>query len=215
MKIGILGSGVVGRALADGFVESGHEVKIGTRNVSQEKIAGWLSQHRRKATAGTFEETVKFGDLLVIALPWSAAQNIAEIGGGAKNFNRKVVIDVTNPIDFSSSFPTLSVGFDTSAGEIIQNQIPNAKVIKALNTINSSQMVNPNFGGQKPTMYICGNDDSAKSQINKILSMFGWDDVIDLGDITMSRYIEPMAMVYIVNAFRTNNWNVGFKLLRV
>jgi predicted dinucleotide-binding enzyme len=86
--------------------------------------------------------------------------------------------------------------------------------VKALNIISSNYMVNPNLGGQKPTMFICGNEDLAKSQVNKILSMFGWDDVIDLGDITMSRYLEPMAMVYIVNSFKTNGWNTGLKLLR-
>src|SRR5689334_14384753 len=131
MKVGVIGSGDVGRALGAGFVSRGHEVKIGTRDPGQEKVQAWVAKNGGKATAGTFEETAKFGELLVLATLWDATPAIIQMAK-PENFAGKVVIDTTNPLDFSKGAPpTLSVGGTNSAGEEVQRLLPKARVVKA------------------------------------------------------------------------------------
>ena len=212
MKVGILGSGDVGRALGHGFVELGHEVKIGTRNSKQEKLQGWLAEHRQ-AAAGSFAEGAAFGDLLVLATLWTGTENAIKMAG-AERFSGKTVIDVTNPLDFSGGVPPrLALGFTDSAGETVQRWLPDAKVVKAFNTIGNAHMFRPQFAEGKPDMFICGNDAQAKSEVTKILGDFGWP-VVDIGGIEGARLLEPLAMLWITYGFKTNTWKHAFSLIR-
>ncbi len=213
MKVGVLGSGDVGQVLGAGFIKYGHEVKMGTRDPQQEKVKNWVAKNGPKASAGSFAEAAQFGELLVLATHGAATENAIKLAG-PKNFFGKVVIETTNPLDFSKGVsPTLSVGFTDSLGEQIQRLIAEAKVVKAFSIVGNAHMVNPQFPGGPPDMFICGNDAGAKAKVTEILKVFGWP-VINLGGIEMSRYLEPLAMVWIVYGFNTNTWNHAFKLLR-
>jgi predicted dinucleotide-binding enzyme len=125
-----------------------------------------------------------------------------------------VLFDATNPLDFSRGVPpTLAVSGDDSGGERIQRWLPDARVVKAFNTVSNVQMVEPHLPGGPPDMFICGEDAEAKQIVTELANSLGWP-VIDLGGIANARYLESMAMVFIVHAFNTGNWNVAFKLLR-
>jgi predicted dinucleotide-binding enzyme len=213
MKVGILGSGAVGQALGKGFADLGHEVKIGTRDPGQDKIKTWVGKTGTKASAGTYAEAASFGELLVLATPWSGTENAIKLSE-RKNFAGKVVIDVTNPLDFASGPPPkLALGHTDSGGEQVQRWIPDAHVVKAFNIIGAPYMVNPQFVGGPPDMFICGNDEKAKRKVTDILTAFKWS-TIDIGGIEGSRYLEPMAMAWVVYGFKTNTWSHAFKLLR-
>jgi predicted dinucleotide-binding enzyme len=214
MKVGILGSGEVGQRLGDGFIELGHTAKIGTRD--PQKVAAWVEKHdgtnNMKAYSGSFEEAAAFGDLIVIATLWTGTQNAIEMAGPA-NFAGKVVIDVTNPLDYSSTPPKLAVGHTDSAGETIQRLLPDAKVVKAFNIVGNPLMLHPDFPGGRPTMFVCGNDEAAKNLVRNVAFSLGWE-TDDIGGIEGSRLLEPLAMLWIVQYFRTKNGNHAFKLLR-
>ena len=217
MKIGILGSGDVGRRLGDGFIELGHLVKIGSRDPQKSEIAQWIGNHGKdgeKASSGTFAEATSFGEVIVIATLWDGTQNAIKMSN-PKNFDDKIVIDVTNPLDFSKGMPPkLAVGHTDSAGEIVQRLLPDAKVIKTFNIVGNPHMVHPDFPCGPPTMFICGNDEEAKKTImDSILTPFGWE-TIDIGGIEGARLLEPLAMLWITYYIRTNNGNHAFKLLR-
>jgi 8-hydroxy-5-deazaflavin:NADPH oxidoreductase len=205
MNIGILGSGDVGRRLGDGFIELGHKVKIGSRDPNKSDIAQWVSSH------GTNEGKA---ELAVLATSWDGIPNAIKTAE-KKNFAGKIVIDVTNPLDFSKGVPPrLAVGYTDSGGETVQRLIPQAKVVKTLNIVGNLHMVHPDFPGGPPTMFVCGNDDDAKKIVtDKILTPFGWETV-DIGGLEGSRLLEPLAMLWISHYFRTNNGNHAFKLLR-
>ncbi len=215
MKIGILGSGDVGRKLGEGFVGLGHTVMIGTRDPNQEKIVSWVKNHGDKVSAGSFSEVAKFGELLVVATPWSGTLEAIRMCD-PKDLVDKLVIDVTNPLDFSTGVsPRLAVGYTDSAGEIVQRLLPEAKVVKAFNTVGNPHMVHPNFPKcGPPTMFICGNDENAKRIVtDDILSKFGWE-TIDIGGIEGSRLLEPLAMLWITCYFQMHSSEHAFKLLR-
>lgn len=213
MKVGILGSGDVGRALGHGFTELENEVKIGTRDPNQEKLKSWLQKHSQRASIGSFAETAAFGEIVVLATLWGGAENVIKIAGPEK-FAGKVVIDVTNPLGFSGGVPPkLAVGHTDSAGERVQRWLPGAKAVKAFNIIGNAYMFRPQFTEGKPDMFICGNEEGAKQQVGKILDDFGWP-VIDLGGIEAARFLEPLAMVWITYGFKTNTWKHAFKFLR-
>ena len=212
MKAGILGSGDVGLKLGDGFLALGHTVKIGTRNTSKENITFWITRHGKNATAGSFEEAASFGDIIILATLWSGTSDAIKLAN-PKNFAGKVTIDVTNPLDFSKGVPSLALGHTNSGGETVQKLLPNAKVVKAFNTVGNPHFFHPDFPGGPPTMFICGNDLDAKKQVTSILSDFGWE-TIDMGGIEGSRLLEPLAMLWINYYFKTNTGNHAFKLLR-
>ena len=213
MRIGIIGSGDVGRALGRGFAARGHDVKLGTRDPGAEKIQDWLANAVGNATAGTFAEAAEFGELLVLATLWEGTENAIQLAG-KESFAGKVLFDATNPLDFSRGVPpTLAVSGDDSGGERIQRWLPDAKVVKAFNTVSNVQMVEPHLPGGPPDMFICGEDAEAKQTVTELANSLGWP-VIDLGGIANARYLESMAMVFIVHAFNTGNWNIAFKLLR-
>jgi predicted dinucleotide-binding enzyme len=220
MKIGILGSGDVGRKIGDGLIEIGHEVKIGTRDPNKEQIVQWVRNHgevdKQKASVGSFSEAASFGDMVIIATQWDGTINAIKMADSAtKNFAGKIVIDVTNPLDFSKGMPPkLAVGHTDSAGETVQRLLPDAKVIKTFNIVGNPHMVHPDFPCGPPTMFICGNNEEAKKMImDSILTPFGWE-TIDIGGIEGARLLEPLAMLWITYYIRTNNGNHAFKLLR-
>lgn len=212
MKIGILGTGDVGQTLGSGFVKLGHSVKMGSRNPNQEKIKTWLARTGENASAGTFSEAAAFGDLVVLATLWTGTENAIRLAD-PKNLAGKVVIDATNPLDFSSMPPKLAVGHTDSGGEQVQRWLPNSHVVKAFNSVGSPHMVYPDFPGGPPDMFICGNDSKAKETVTDLLKAFGWS-VVDIGGIEGSRYLEPLAMIWILQFFRTGSGNHAFKLLR-
>jgi predicted dinucleotide-binding enzyme len=212
MQVGILGSGDVGLKLGDGFVETGNIVRIGTR--SPLKVQSWISKYgNSRASSGNFAEAAAFGELLVIATLWEGTASAIR-SADPKNFEGKVVVDVTNPLDFSKGMPPkLAVGYTDSGGETIQRLLPRAKVVKAFNIVGNTHMFRPEFPGGPPTMFICGNDDDAKETVSKILTSFGWESV-DIGNIEGSRLLEPLAMLWIMHYFKSNNGQHAFKLLR-
>ena len=218
MKIGILGSGEVGRRLGEGFIKLGHAVKIGTRNPNKDEVVRWISGHHKlggEASAGTFKDAAIFGEMIVIATSWDGTGPAIKMAA-PENFSRKIVIDVTNPLDFSKGVPPkLSLGFSDSAGETIQRQIPEAMVVKAFNIVGNPHFVNPDFPkGGPPSMFIAGDNLEAKKVVtDNILTKFGWE-TIDIGGIEGSRLLEPLAFLWISYYFRTGNGDHAFKLLR-
>lgn len=216
MKIGILGSGDVGRRLGKGCIELGHHVMIGSRNPEKKELQKWLEEvnNKEKAFVGSFAETSAFGDLIIIATLWSGTEQAIDLAIPT-NFKDKVVVDTTNPLDFSKdNSPQLSVGFEKSAGEIIQSILSDSKIVKAFNIVGNLHMVKPDFPCGPPTMFICGDSDDAKrTVIEKLTSPFGWE-TIDLGGIDQSRLLEPLAMIWINYYIKAGTANHAFKLLK-
>ncbi len=215
MKIGIIGSGIVGRVLGNAFLSEGHEVMLGTRDTSKEEVVKWKKDNP-KGQAGTFEETSAFGELLVLATNGPATQDIIKMAG-EKNFSGKVVIDATNPI--AAAPPENGVlkyftSLDDSLMERIQKQLPDAKIVKAFNSVGNAFMYKPNFPGGKPTMFICGNDDAAKKTVTDILTAFG-HETEDMGKVEAARAIEPLAILWCIPGFIRNQWTHAFKLLKM
>jgi 8-hydroxy-5-deazaflavin:NADPH oxidoreductase len=209
MKVGILGSGDVGKSFARGFAGLGHEVMIGSR--SPEKLADFASE-TKGVTSGTFEETAAFGDLLALATLGVATEEAIKLAGPS-NFDGKVVIDATNPLDFSAGMPPkLFVGNTDSLGERIQRWIPAARVVKAFNTVGNAYFVNPDFPNGPPDMFIAGNDGDAKKIVSQVCKHWGWG-VIDLGGIESSRHLEPMCMVWVLHGALSGSWSHAFKML--
>jgi 8-hydroxy-5-deazaflavin:NADPH oxidoreductase len=213
LNVGILGSGGVGQALGTGFATLGHDVKIGTRHPNDEKIATWVKKTGGKASAASFSDAATFGDLAVLATAWSGTENAIKLAGAA-NLAGKVVIDATNPLSFApNSPPTLALGWTDSGGEQVQRWLSGAKVVKAFNIVGNAHMFRPQFPGGPPDMFLAGNDAGAKATVTDILKAFGWS-VIDIGGIEGARYLEPLAMAWVLHGIRTNTWNHAFKLLR-
>jgi predicted dinucleotide-binding enzyme len=210
VKVGVLGSGDVGKVLAGGFLKVGHAVRIGSR--SPEKLKDWVASAGDGASAGTFAEAAQFGDIIVLATHGEGTQSAIEMAG-VDNFDGKVIIDATNPLDFSSGGPQLSIGFNDSLGERVQRLLPKARVVKAFNTVGNAHMIDPQFPGGPPTMFIGGNDAEAKKLVTQISEAWGWE-VADLGGIEASRYLEPMCMAWVIYGIRTGTWGHAFKLLR-
>lgn len=211
IRIGILGSGDVGRALATGFAGLGHEVKIGSRD--PQKLHVWADTADARISTGTFDEAARFGDVLVLATLGVATEEAIRLGG-LSAFDGKVVIDTTNPLDFSRGMPpTLSVGTTDSLGERIQRLIPTARVVKAFNTVGNALMVHPQLPGGPPDMFLCGNDADAKALVAQICKHFGWG-VVDIGGIEGSRYLEPMCLTWVLYGVLSGTWTHAFKLLR-
>jgi predicted dinucleotide-binding enzyme len=213
LKIGILGTGDVGRALGNAFIALGHEVKMGSRDASNEKAAAWASTSGINASCGTFADAARFGDVVVLALSWSGTENALHLAGPG-NFAGRVVIDAINPLVFEPGTPiALAIGHTDSAGERIQRWLPSARVVKAFNIVGYGQMFKPDFPGGPPDMFICGNDDAAKRTVTEILTDFGWP-TLDIGGIEGSRLLEPLCLLWVGYAFRTGTRNHAFKLLR-
>jgi predicted dinucleotide-binding enzyme len=210
VKVGILGSGDVGKSFARAFGALGHEVVIGSR--SPEKLSDFVGGEADRVTSGTFEEAARSGDLLVLATHGMATEEALTMAGKS-NFDHKVVIDATNPLDQSSGVPRLAIGFTDSLGEQIQRSIPNARVVKAFNTVGNPLFFKPELPGGPPDMFIGGNDADAKKLVSQVCEAFGWG-VIDLGGIEASRYLEPMCMTWVLHGVISGGWTHAFKMLR-
>lgn len=212
VKVGILGSGDVAKALGHGLATHGWEVMLGSRNPAG--LADWVEKTGKGVQAGSFTDAAAFGEVLVLAVKGSAAKVVLELGG-EKNLVGKTVIDACNPIAEAgpvngvlSYFTTL----DNSLMEQLQGLVPGANFVKAFSCVGSSLMVNPSLNGQVPTMFICGNSELAKEQVREILVAFGWD-IADMGGVEAARAIEPLAMLWCIPGFKNNSWTHAFKLL--
>jgi len=209
MNIGILGSGAVGQALAQGFLKHNYQVMIGTSN--QQKFEEFKSVNKIKI--GTFRETAQFGEILILAVKGLAAQEV--LTTVEKEIAHKIIIDATNPIaDAPPKDGVLKffTSLDDSLMERLQEAYPSTQFVKAFNSIGSAFMVNPLFA-EKPTMFICGNDTSAKESVSKILEQFGFE-VADMGSVIAARAIEPLCMLWCIPGFLNNEWSHAFRLLK-
>ena len=215
MKIGILGSGIVGRVLGSAFIAEGNEVMLGTRDVQKAEVVKWLSENPA-AKAGSFEETASFGELIVLAASGDIMSDVINTAGIA-NFKNKVVIDASNPIDHTKPpvngvLPYFTTT-DESLMEQLQKLLPDAKLVKAFNSVGNAFMYKPDFGGQKPTMFICGNNAEAKKTVTGILDTFGWETE-DMGAVEAARAIEPLCILWCLPGILHNQWSHAFKLLK-
>src|SRR5665213_771303 len=184
MKIGIFGTGDVGRTLANGFLATGNQVMMGSREAGNKNALAWAKEAgaRSAAATGTFSDAAKFAEVVILAVSWTGAENALKLAG-AENLAGKVVIDATNPLRFAPGLaPGLSLGHTDSAGEQVQRWLPEARVVKAFNSVGYSQMFKPEFPDGPPDMFICGNDDAAQKTATDILMSFGWS-TIDIGGI--------------------------------
>jgi 8-hydroxy-5-deazaflavin:NADPH oxidoreductase len=211
MKVGILGSGDVGKVLGSGFLKHGHQVLMGTRTSS--KLADWAKKNP-KGSVGGFADAAKFADLVVLAVKGTIAAE-ALGAAGAANLSGKVVMDATNPI--ADAPPVHGVlkfftNLDESLMERLQREFAAARFVKAFNSVGNAYMVNPQFKGGKPTMFICGNDQAAKQTVRGILDKFGWETA-DMGFVEAARAIEPLCMLWLIPGFLRNEWSHAFKLL--
>jgi predicted dinucleotide-binding enzyme len=212
MKIGIIGSGDVAKALGKGFLTHGHDVVLGTREPA--KLASWLGENP-KGRVGSFAEAANHAELAVLAVKGTVAADAIRAAGGAA-LNGKVVIDATNPIaDAPPEHGVLKyfTTHDESLMERLQREFAGVRFVKAFNSVGSGCMVNPQFKGGKPTMFICGNDAAAKNVVTKILDQFGWETA-DMGAAAAARAIEPLCMLWCIPGFVSNDWVHAFKLLK-
>jgi 8-hydroxy-5-deazaflavin:NADPH oxidoreductase len=212
MNIGIIGSGIVGKQLGIGFTRIGNEVMIGTRDES--KLNDWKKEAGEKASVASNQDAAKFGEINVLATEWSGTENAISLAG-KENFSGKILIDVTNPLDFSQgSPPKIAVPFDNPGGQQVQKWLPDAKVVKAFNIINAYTMINPKLEEGNPDLFIAGNDIKAKEEVTKIAKQLGWVSIIDLGDISEAIWLETLTMLWVHYGFKFNNWTHAFKLLK-
>jgi predicted dinucleotide-binding enzyme len=211
MQVGVLGSGVVAQTLAAGFLSHGHAVTIGTRD--PDKLTGWSAKHP-EARVASVRDAAKAGELLVLAVKGTAAEAVLRAAGDA-NLDGKVVIDATNPIADAPPvhgvlkfFTTL----DESLMERLQRAFPAARFVKAFSCVGNALMVNPELPGGPPTMFICGNDEQARTHVTSVLKKFGWD-VSDLGHAEAARAIEPLCMLWCIPGFLRNDWRHAYRVL--
>lgn len=213
MKVGILGSGIVGQTLADGFIKHGHQVKIGTSNPG--KLKDWLSNAGTKGSVGSFADASSYGELIVLAVKGTVAVNVLE-KAGEENLKDKTVIDATNPIaDAAPENGVLKFFTDLNSSlmEELQKKFSQANFVKAFSCVGNALMVNPDFGGTKPTMFIAGNNDDSKKAVKQILDSFGWE-FEDMGKAEAARAIEPLCILWCIPGFLENKWMHAFKLLK-
>ena len=211
-KIGVLGSGAVGKVLADGFLKHGYEVMLGSREPA--KLAEWMAAAGSRGAAGTFADAARFGDVVVVAVKGTAAEEVVRLIGPG-TLSGKTVIDATNPITDAppvNGVLRLFTTQDESLLERLQRLAPSARFVKAFSSVGNSLMVNPQLPGGPPTMFICGIDAAAKAEVRGILDQFGWGSE-DMGGVDAARAIEPLCVLWCIPGFRQNRWRHAFKLL--
>lgn len=211
MKIGVLGSGTVAQTLASGFLKHGHQVMVGTR--TPKNLAEWASQNPAAST-GSFADAAAFGEVVVLAVKGKVAADALGLAG-AENLSGKTVIDATNPIEDAppvNGVLPFFTNYNESLMEQLQRESPGAHFVKAFNSVGAASMVNPLFEEGKPTMFICGNSESAKKSVSEILDQFGWETA-DMGKAEAARAIEPLCMLWCIHGFTRNQWTHAFKLL--
>ncbi|MEM9009968.1 MAG: NAD(P)-binding domain-containing protein [Pseudomonadota bacterium] len=214
MKIGVLGTGMVGRALASKLASLGHEVMMGARARGNEKASAWATEN--KGQVGSFADAGAFGELVVVATLGSATLGAA-LAAGEDNLAGKVLLDVTNPLDMSAGFPpTLLPDLinTTSLGEALQNALPRSHVVKALNTMNCEVMVAPGRIAGDHDVFYCGNDTAAKTMVADLLKSFGWEAPIDLGGIEAARGTEGLMTFWLRMYGVVGNADFNYKIVR-
>lgn len=212
MKIGVLGSGIVGTTLAGGLLTHGHEVMVGSREPG--KLRDW-SRQNRGSRLGTPEETAKFAEVGILAVKGTAAAAMVR-AAGAGNLAGKTVIDATNPLTDAppvNGVLSFFTSLDDSLLERLQKEFPQIRFVKAFNSVGSARMVNPAYAAGRPTMFICGNDQAAKEPVTRLLDQLGWDSE-DMGGVEAARAIEPLCMLWCIPGLLHNQWTHAFKLLK-
>ncbi len=212
MKIGVLGSGNVGQALASGAVAQGYEVMVGSRDPQGEKTQAALAALGSKATAGTYADVARFADVVFLTVPWRAAKETLEQAGVA-NLAGKVLVDVTNAVQWGPNGPSVSTGAAKSAGELVQEWAPSARVVKAFDHVGANLMADGKAIGEAATAFIAGNDDAAKGEVARFAHALGWD-VVDMGGIEQARHIEALAVMWMAYASKYSSREHAFKLIR-
>lgn len=212
-KVGVIGTGAVGDVLADGFLAHGWEVMRGTRD--PKKLAGWKGKAGARASVGTFAEAARFGRVVVLAVKGTAAEASVALMG-AEALAGKTVIDATNPIEDAppeDGVLRFFTGPNESLMERLQRAAPKARFVKAFSCVGSAFMVHPDFGGEKPTMFLCGDDAAAKADVVGVLEAFGWGHE-DLGGVKAARAIEPLCQLWCLPGFLRGQWSHAFRLLK-
>jgi predicted dinucleotide-binding enzyme len=204
MRFGVLGSGNVGQAIAGKLASLGHEVRMGGRKAGGEKAAAFVAKAGKGASEGTFADAAAFGEIVFHCTKGETALDALRAAGAA-NLSGKIVVDVSNPLDFSRGMPPrLFTPPGDSLGEMIQREFPAARVVKALNTVNADLMGNPGKLPGESDLFLCGNDDAAKKQVSSLLSTFGWKTIHDVGDISNARGTEAYLLLWIELYVRWN-----------
>jgi predicted dinucleotide-binding enzyme len=221
---GVLGTGTVGQTLAGKLAALGHDVRMGTRDVAAsqartdagwgaEPLSTWLEANPSVELA-TFHDAMAASDILINATSGSVSVDVLALGDPA-DLDGKILIDIGNPLDFSSGDLDLTVGITDSLGETLQRTYPSLRVVKTLNTVTSAVMVDPaSVGGGDHTMFVAGNHDAAKATVTQMLHSFGWRDVVDLGDISGARGMEAMLILWLRSRMTLGNAMFNVKLVR-
>ncbi|MEA4981851.1 MAG: NAD(P)-binding domain-containing protein [Paludibacter sp.] len=217
MKIAVLGTGMVGDTISSKLIELGHAVMMGSRTSNNEKSIAFVAKHGEKASAGTFTDAASFGEIIFNCTAGIGSVEALKMAG-EHNLNKKIIVDIANPLDFSNGAPpSLAYVNTNSLGEEIQKTFPGARVVKALNTMWCGVMVNPAMinGGDHHT-FICGNDVDAKEKVKELLQSFGWSEnnIIDLGDITKARGTEMYLPLWISIYGVTKSGAFNIKIVR-
>lgn len=214
MKIGILGTGIVGKTLGSALAKRGHEVRMGSRKSGGEKARAWVKESGAKASEGSFADAAGFGEIVFNCTAGQASLDALR-QAGALNLRDKILIDVSNPLDFSKGMPpTLSVCNNDSLGEQIQKDFPESYVVKTLNTVTTAVMVDPSIIPGAHTMFISGNDANAKIAVTKLLKEeFGWKEILDLGDLSAARAQEMYLPLWLRLYMKLQTANVNIHVV--
>ncbi|HEY0029292.1 MAG TPA: NAD(P)-binding domain-containing protein [Bacteroidia bacterium] len=215
-KIAILGTGMVGSTIGSKMIELGHEVMMGSRTISNEKTKAWVAANGTNASKGTFADAAAFADLIFICTKGEVTLEMLR-SANVNNFNGKTVIDISNPLDFSKGMPPILIPEycnTNSLGEEVQKLLSKANVVKTLNIVNCLIMVDAKKSAGDPTMFVCGNNAAAKEEVTGILHQFGWNDIIDLGDISTARGTEMLMPIWLRTWMATGIGHFAFKVIK-
>lgn len=213
MKIGVLGSGIVGQVLASGCLKHGHEVMLAARDDAKPDLGEWASKNPGGKT-GDFAAAAAFADLVILATLGRAAVSAVKLAG-VGNLAGKTLLDTTNPIADAPPIDNVlqfTTGAGESLGEQVQAAAPDCHVVKAYNSVGNALMINPHFEQGTPTMFLCGNDAGAKAQVESLIRQFGWEP-FDCGSIVASRALEPLCMLWCIPAFSGASTKHAFRML--
>ena len=209
MRIGILGTGVVGQTIGTALVHRGHEVRLGSRTANNPKAHDWVATSGERASQGTFADAATFGALVFNCTSGTASLDALH-AAGIGNLAGKIIVDVANPLDFSHGMPpSLSICNTDSLAERIQAEFPASKVVKTLNTMSAKVMTDPSSVPGEHDVFLSGNDPEAKAHVRELLQSFGWRNIVDLGDLTSARGAEMILPIWLrlLGAFKTPMFN--------
>ncbi|GAA3400239.1 NADPH-dependent F420 reductase [Paenibacillus hodogayensis] len=211
MRVGILGAGHVGKMLGKGLALAGYQVRISSREPHNPKHVPWKQEVGESGDITSYDEAAQFGEMMILALPWSCLKDVLETIDPVKLKN-KTVIDVSNAL-YVDKGPRLLLE-DTSAGAIVQELLPESHVVKTLNTVSEKVMIHPSFKEGSPIMFMSGNDNPSKDQVRTLLIDLGWSMIVDLGDIGQSRLQESIMLACVISEIQLQAPHSAFALLR-